>query len=115
MAGHMKAAKKLEALGRIADAVLDQRLHVLKCAQLARNATKEKILALEQPHDRDTCSLQASARAALLYQAWADIRRKELNLVLARQTVIAMETEADARLAFSRHSALRQLQARQQK
>ena len=106
----MSTLKQLAALGRIADLMLDQRLQVLLRAQDARTATKDRIAALEQPQDLDACSLQASVQAQMLYQAWADMRRKDLNLVLAKQTVKVMEVESDARLAFGKQSALRQLQ-----
>jgi hypothetical protein len=111
MASNMTIAKRLEGLARIADLVLDQRLQALQRAQQARNATREKIQALDQPWEMDEHALQASVRAAFLYQTWADLRRKDLNLVLAKQTVVVLETEADARLSFSRHAALEQLRA----
>jgi hypothetical protein len=44
------------------------------------------------------------------YQHWADLRRAEINLVLARQTVDWMEARGAAQSAFGRAEVLRQLQ-----
>jgi hypothetical protein len=111
MADHMTLAKQLGALGQIADIMLDQRLLALRVANTARTDTQNKLAALDVAATWQDCSLQSSARAEMLYQSWADARRKELNLNLARQTVTKMQAEEAARLAFSRQTALQKLQA----
>jgi hypothetical protein len=105
----MTLAKKLGPLQQIADVILDQRLLALRAANAARQDTQKKIASLEVPGCWDACSLQSSAKAEMLYQAWADTRRKDLNLHLAKQTVVKIEAEDAARLAFSRHAALSKL------
>jgi hypothetical protein len=105
----MTVSSKINALQQIADVMLDQRLLALRAANTARTETEMKIAALEVPGGWEDCSLQAAGRAELLYQAWADARRKDLNLNLARQTVAKMEAEDAARLAFARHTALQKL------
>ncbi|NJM81760.1 MAG: hypothetical protein HC844_04030 [Tabrizicola sp.] len=51
----------------------------------------------------------------MTYQRWADLRRMELNDVIARQTVTWIEAQAEARLAFGRNQALAGLVERQGK
>jgi hypothetical protein len=52
------------------------------------------------------------ALAALRYAGWADARRAEINLRLARQTALWLQAQADARLAFGRADVLRRLSDR---
>jgi hypothetical protein len=51
-------------------------------------------------------------RVALAYDRWADVRRSELNLVIARQTVDWMEARTQAQTAFGRVQALQGLATR---
>jgi hypothetical protein len=103
---------KLQGLQRIADIMLDQQLSGLRQANAAQDETRGKLLALDPVVDWDGCNLQASAQAATLYQAWADIRRRELNLQLARQTAAVLQAQDAARLAFGRSTALTALKSR---
>lgn len=105
----MTTTKKLEPLRQIADVILDQRLLALRAANAARHDTERKIASLEVLGGWDDCALQSSAKAEMLYQAWADVRRRDLNLQLAKQTVTKIEAEDAARLAFSRQTALAKL------
>ena len=43
----------------------------------------------------------------LAYQRWADIRRSELNAVMARQTAAWIDARAEAAIAFGRTQAMR--------
>jgi hypothetical protein len=92
--------------------VLDQRLSGLRHAQAQRDETRHRLAALDQPEVWDECSLQSSARAAMLYQAWADARRRELNLNLARQTIKVINAEEASREAFGRQVALKRITQR---
>jgi hypothetical protein len=100
---------RIDALQQIAALVLDQHLSDLRQANARRDETRRKLAALDQKGGWADCSLQASAKAAMLYQAWADVRRRELNQNLARQTVAVMSAEDASRLAFGRHSVLNAL------
>jgi hypothetical protein len=53
----------------------------------------------------------AAARASLAYGRWADARRRELMVILARETAAALETRAAAAEAFGREQVLRRLAA----
>lgn len=108
----MTVEKRLASLGQITGIILDQRLMVLQAAQTARAATKTKIAALDRAQAPNDLSFAATERAQLLYHAWADRRRSQLNQTLAQQTVVAMECESAAREAFSRNAVLSGLRDR---
>jgi hypothetical protein len=103
---------KLAALLRIADLVLDQRLAALRSATAKRDDIQRKLAALERTADWTDCNLQASARAEILYQTWADARRRDLNQNLARQMVAVVQAEDASRTAFGRHTALQAIKNR---
>jgi hypothetical protein len=56
--------------------------------------------------------LAAAVQAGLLYERWAEARRAEINLTLARQTAEWIEARDAARQAFGRADALRRLSDR---
>ena len=53
-----------------------------------------------------------AGKVALTYDRWADLRRSELNLVIARQTAEWMEARREAQTAFGRVQALQGLATR---
>jgi hypothetical protein len=53
-----------------------------------------------------------AAQIGLEYERWADARRAELNLVIARQTAAWLEARGEAQAAFGRVQALRALASR---
>jgi hypothetical protein len=108
----MKDAARILALAQINEVALDQRLTALKAARTAKFSTQARIAALEVTDFETGCSLLATAQVELLYQAWCEDRRKQLNLLLARQTVTEIEADAAARAVFSRKIALHGLAAR---
>ena len=108
----MTVAKQLGALKSLADMILDQRLITLRAAQSACAETRSKLAGLDGQGAVDDCALVIAAAADLRYQTWADLRRKDLNMQLARQTVVALEASDAARLAFGKQNVLAKLQAR---
>jgi hypothetical protein len=112
MENAMKDAARITAIAQVNELALDQRLLALKAARTARTSTQARIAALEMT-DYDTgCLVMATAQVALLYQAWSEDRRKQLNLLLARQTVTEIEADTAARTAFSKKIALQGLATR---
>jgi hypothetical protein len=71
-----------------------------------------QIAALDHPAEPEGLDLAPAAQVALRYQLWADIRRAELNTVLARQTADWLAAREDARHAFGRAEALRGIATR---
>jgi hypothetical protein len=112
MENAMKDAARIRAIAQVNELALDQRLHALKLARTATTSTQAHIAALEMTDFDTGCSVMATAQVALLYEVWSEERRKQLNLLLARQKVIEMEADAAARIAFSKKIALQGLSAR---
>jgi hypothetical protein len=108
----MKDAARITAIAQINELALDQRLSALKAARMARTTTQARIAALDVTEFETGCSVMATAQVALLYQAWSEDRRTQLNLQLARQKVAELEADTAARTAFSKKIALQGLAAR---
>lgn len=107
----MKTPAQLEDLGRLSRLVLDERLSALRRAQRARQVTLDRISALNCPPVTMDVSLMAAQRADVNYQIWADQRRMQLNMTLARQTVTSLQAVDAARQAFAKNSMLVRLRA----
>jgi hypothetical protein len=61
----------------------------------------------------DVAQLMLDTRLGqLVYDRWADVRRAELNLVIARQTAEMLEARSEAGTAFGRLQALQGLAKR---
>lgn len=102
---------EMDALERIAGLMLDVRQMELRQAAAARDASLAALAMLDRPAvppDAETSAV-AAAQAALRYEVWADRRRAEINLTLARQTVHWHEARQAAALAFGKTEALKAL------
>jgi hypothetical protein len=108
----MSAPERLARLAGLAALIRDLRLADLERAGQARAESRARLagLALE-PIEADLGPI-AAAQAELRYQSWAEARRAEINLTLARQTAEWLEARDAARQAFGRAEALRTLVAR---
>lgn len=95
-------------LAALADLVLQDRLAKLRRAATARTATQAQIAALAEA-PAEGLDPVAAARQSLQYQLWADARRQELNLVLARQTAQWMAEQMTATQAFGRAQVAAQI------
>lgn len=98
-------------LAALADLVLQDRLARLRAAAAARAQTTARIAALAEVPAEGLDPLVA-AQQSLRYQQWADARRQELNLVLARQTATWMTAHAAATEAFGRVQVIEKLALR---
>lgn len=107
----MSRAKDLARLQALAGLMRDHRLAQLQQAAERRLQSQEQIAALERSVTTDLPPV-AGQLVALRYQAWADRRRADLNLVLARQTADWINARDAARKAFGQAEALRGLLAR---
>ncbi|MCU0826420.1 MAG: hypothetical protein MUE52_03205 [Tabrizicola sp.] len=109
----MSRAKDILRLQDLAALVRDHQLAQLRDAAARCEQSKMQISALErEPADVGT-DLVAAGLIELRYQAWADVRRSELNAVLARQTADWLAAREEARTAFGRSEALRAVASRQ--
>jgi hypothetical protein len=106
----MTKTAQLWQLKRIADLILDAQLAQVQAAAAEKAASEARLAALAQPVAApEGIGDIAAGLAALGYQRWADARRAEVNLLLARQTVTWMEACDGARLSFGRKQALQGL------
>ena len=110
----MAGPRDLAPLVRLSGMVLDAELARVRRAAAARDASLAALAALALAPSRpdDDISPIATAQAGLRYQRWADARRAEINIRLARQTAEWMTRRAEAATAFGRAEALRSLHDR---
>ena len=101
--------RTLRPLVEISQLMLDHKLAALTRAAAAREESRTRLAGLSRPLAETDLPLAAAAQAGLLYERWAEARRAEINLTLARQTVEWIEARDAARQAFGRADALRRL------
>jgi hypothetical protein len=109
----MSRTKDLGLLQDLSRLLLDQRLAQLRAAAERCDRSRMQIAALDRGGEPSDLSPLSAAQVALRYQGWADRRRGELNIVLARQTVDWLQARQEAQTAFGRAEALRSLAERQ--
>jgi hypothetical protein len=93
-------------LAAITQLVQDDRLNRLRIANEARAKSLMQLAALAADEAPSDLPVIPAGLVGLAYQCWADIRRADLNVVIARQTVEVMEARAAASLAFGRAQAI---------
>jgi hypothetical protein len=108
----MTNAKDLARLGQISQLILDVKLAALHVATGKRQQSLDLIANLNLPSAPGDLSPVAAHHAELRYQHWADARRAEINLLLARQTAEMHLARDEAGQAFGKNQALRGLQKR---
>ena len=96
--------KRLEALAQL---VLDQRLQALKQSADRLERSRAQLQAINAGAAPAELPPVAAGLVDVAYRRWADLRRTELNGVIARQTVDWIEDRNHAGAAFGRVQALR--------
>lgn len=105
----MTRARQLGQIRELSEMILNRRLEELHASAAAREKSLTALRDLVPRPGEALCPV-AGAQAALRYARWADARRAEINLTLARQTARWMEAQQDARAAFGRAEVLKKLQ-----
>lgn len=108
----MTRLKDLAGLQELAQLTLDHQLDRMRAATVALERSKTQLGAINVAQESSDLPLVAAARAEMTYQRWADLRRSELNLVIARQTVDWLGEREKAKTAFGRLEALQGITAR---
>lgn len=108
----MTKASDMGRLAELAQLMLDHRLSKLRSAALELERSQMQRAALDLTTTPPDLEPVTAEKVALTYNRWADQRRSELNLVIARQTVDWMEARGDAQKAFGRVQALQGLATR---
>lgn len=99
-------SQQIARLGALTDLMLDARLVDLRAAAAARDASLDRLADLARPPSAADLPDLAAVDVEMRYQRWADQRRAEVNLILARQTVAWLEARQAATLAFGKSQAL---------
>lgn len=102
-------SRKVARLCTLTDLLLDARLTHLQSAAAARAASLDRLADLDRPAAATDLPDLAAAEVGIRYQRWADQRRAEINLTLARQTAAWIEAREAAALAFGKSQALQGL------
>jgi hypothetical protein len=102
----------LKPLADVAQLMLDHKLGQLRTAKAELERSRTQLAAINRAAQPADLAPIMADKVALTYDRWAEKRRSELNLVIARQTVDWMEAQGDARTAFGRMQALQGLAAR---
>lgn len=98
---------QMQRLERVAGLMFEGRLADLKATARAMQQTKDHLTDLiAKPVNFDNLAPVALAAAGLRYERWADGKRAELNLTLARQTADWLDARDAARVAFGKTQAL---------
>lgn len=103
----MTSKQDLQRLSTLAELVLDQKLGNLRQAALHLERSKDQLRAINAAAAPADLPPVAAGLVELNYGRWADIRRAELNTVMARQTAELFEMRTEATTAFGRLQALR--------
>lgn len=108
----MTKAKDMARLVQISGLILDVRLGALKTAASKRQQSLDLLENLNAPAPETDLSPLAMHQADARYQKWAEVRRAEINILLARQTAEMHVARDAAAVAFGKDQALRGLSAK---
>ena len=103
---------RLDRLVQVSALKRDLALADLSKAALARDRSRAQLAALDRESPPTDLPALADQQVRLAYRHWADRRRAELNLILARQTVDWLARRDAAAQAFGRAEVLGKLALR---
>ncbi len=105
----MSDREKLGRLGQVSALMRDTRMQELERAARARQASLDRLSELDRPATPNDLPAIVAGEVAMRYALWADRRRSEINLMLARQTVEWQQARHEAALAFGRDQVVQKL------
>ena len=109
----MTKKQQIEKLQHVAALLFDSKLAQLKIIAQAKHETEGHLTDLAQGASVTPDMPQISIEVAnLRYERWADVRRAELNMTLARQTALWLDARGAAQVAFGKTQALDGIKAR---
>lgn len=108
----MSRTRDLSRLTDVAQLMLDHRLGALRSATAGLEQSRAQLAAINAAATPADLPPVAAELVSQTYQRWADARRSELNLVIARQTAELLEARDAAGTAFGRLQALRKVAER---
>ena len=105
----MSEREKLRRLAEVSGLLLDTKLFAVEKAARARQNSLNRLAELELPAAPTDLPPVLAQEIAMRYQLWADQRRSEINLVLARQSAEWAEAKQEAAQAFGRNQVVGKL------
>ena len=105
----MTKARDMTRIAELAQLMLDHRLGQLRTTRNELDRSRSQLQAINTAAEPADLPLVAAQAVGLTYKRWADVRRSDLNLVIARQTADWIHTHEEAGTAFGRLQALRGL------
>lgn len=108
----MKRDQDMARLLDLAQMSLDHSLGRLRSSKAQLDHSRMQLSAITQGVQPGDLEPIMAARIGLGYERWADMRRAELNTVIARQTADWLEARDAAQTAFGRVQALLALSGR---
>ncbi len=105
----MTRKEQLKQLAIISNLILDARLAALHVAAREKAESQRRLDDLDPKSWQNDLPLAAAAQAQSIYQAWVDVRRRDINHALAQQTAKWSEARDIARHAFGHTEALRMI------
>lgn len=105
----MSDTEKLQRLAQVSNLILETKMLALEKAARARQHSLARMAELNRPAAPNDLPLVLAADVAMRYELWADQRRSEINLILARQTVEWVEARQAAAGAFGRNQVVQKL------
>ncbi|MGV8989023.1 MAG: hypothetical protein ACOH2H_22505 [Cypionkella sp.] len=108
----MSDRERLNRLAQLSSLLLDAKLFSVEKAARARQHSLDLLAKLEIAAAPSDLPPVLAGQLTMHYQTWADQRRSEINLVLARQSAEWAEAQQEAAQAFGRNQVVLKLHAR---
>ena len=108
----MKRDQDMARLLELAKMAFDHSLGRLRSSKARLDQSRMQLDAINQSGQAVDLEPIMATRVGLGYERWADMRRAELNTVIARQTAEWLEARDAAQMAFGRVQALQALSGR---
>jgi hypothetical protein len=105
----MSTAQDRTRIAELAQLMLEHRLGLLRKTRIDLDRSKQQLQAIDSAAEPADLPLVAGQTVGLTYERWANVRRSDLNLVIARQTASWIGAREDAGTAFGRLQVLRAL------
>jgi hypothetical protein len=102
----MSDRERLKRLAEVSSLLLDRRLLALEKAAQARQTSLDRLAELDRPATSADLPPLVVEEIAMRYALWADQRRSDINLTLAKQTAEWVEARQEAAHAFGRNQVL---------
>lgn len=102
----MNLADRVQDMRHLTALILEAEQTRLRKLASDRDLTLAQLARMESLPEATGLDPLADARADLAYQRWAEVRRRDLMIVLARQTAEWREAQESLRRAFGRDLAM---------